>query len=172
MTQLNDHPLMLTFRDAVSGAGFLAGITLSGRALMRKEDDGKWWMYGVRPAGLAESGITIEETFSHFHGRYQEILFDLAQETTDFEQFRQEVEAFFYEPDADYEDERIWEDSLKAIRSGEASAPEDFADVPRQHPEHNPSQITVERLDEAKRRFMPSDNIRASYSMPEEAIAA
>ena len=43
---------MLTLQDAISGNGFLAGITLSGRALMRKEDDGKWWMYGVRPAGF------------------------------------------------------------------------------------------------------------------------
>jgi hypothetical protein len=72
MKELNEHPLMITLRDAISGDGFLAGITLSGRALMRKEDDGKWWMYGVRPAALAESGTTVEEAFLHFRGRYQE----------------------------------------------------------------------------------------------------
>ena len=52
MAKIN-HPIMLTLKDAISGQGFLAGITLSGRALMRHED-GKWWMYGVRPGGIAE----------------------------------------------------------------------------------------------------------------------
>ena len=27
MNQLNQHPIMITFRDAISGDGFLAGIT-------------------------------------------------------------------------------------------------------------------------------------------------
>ncbi len=46
--EINHHPMMFIFRDTISGNGFLAGITLSGRALMM-EEDGKWWMYGVRP---------------------------------------------------------------------------------------------------------------------------
>src|ERR1039457_2003600 len=87
MNELKHHPLLITLRDAISGDGFLAGITLSGRALMRKEDDGKWWMYGVRPAGLAESGNTPEETFLRFRGRYKEILFDLAEENHNFNGF-------------------------------------------------------------------------------------
>ena len=53
----HEHPIMLTLRDVISGDGFLAGITLSGRALMRQED-GAWWMYGVRPAAIAEYGET------------------------------------------------------------------------------------------------------------------
>ena len=47
------YPVMFTLRDTVSGNGFLAGITLTGRALMKREDDEKWWIYGVRPAAIA-----------------------------------------------------------------------------------------------------------------------
>jgi predicted RNase H-like HicB family nuclease len=111
-----DHPIMITLRDTISGDGFLAGITLSGRALMRKEE-GKWWMYGVRPAALAESGETIEEAFARFRNRYKEVLFDLAEENATFDSFKVAVEQFFYETDADSEDERLWEEALKAIRA-------------------------------------------------------
>jgi hypothetical protein len=166
MSKLNDHPLMITLGDAISGDGFLAGITLSGRALMRKEDDGKWWMYGVRPAGLAESGSTIDETFLHFRGRYKEVLFDLAQESSTFDAFKRAVEDFFNAPDASDEDARLWEESLKAIRSGKCSAPDEFSGLERKSPETNPSQITVELLSGAGRRFMPSDNVRDNYSIP------
>lgn len=162
MTQptVREHPIMITLRDTISGDGFLAGVTLSGRALMRQEDDGKWWMYGVRPAGIAESGITVEETFSRFRNRYKETLFDIAQESDDFDAFKAEVERFFYEGD---EDEQLWEDALKAIRAGGIAPPEPFSDLPREKPEFKPSQIAVERLDRADKRFVASDNVTDTY---------
>ena len=166
MNQLKEHPLMITLRDAISGDGFLAGITLSGRALMRKEDDGKWWMYGVRPAGLAESGETIEEAFAHFRSKYTEALFDIAEEAATFDDFKSEIERFFYESDASDEDERLWESALTAIRSGMISAPEPFDKLPRESPETNPSKITVERLDVSGKRFMATDNVKDTYSLP------
>lgn len=163
--RLNEHPIMLTLRDVISGDGFLAGITLSGRALMRQED-GAWWMYGVRPSAIAESGETIEEAFGRFRNRYKEVLFDLAQENDDFNQFKAAVEQFFYEPDQDSEDERLWEEALKVIRSANCEAPEPFAKLPREAPESKPSQITVERLNRTDARFRPSDNITDTYSVP------
>ena|ERR1019366_1130585 len=171
MNELKNHPLLITLRDAISGDGFLAGITLSGRALMRKEDDGKWWMYGVRPAALAESGTTIEEAFLRFRGRYRDVLFDIAQENSSFDNFRNEVERFFYEPDADGEDERLWEDALTAIRTGGVRPPDEFSGLERKSPETTPSQITVELLNDVKKRFMPSDNVRDTYAIP-DALAA
>ena len=164
--KLNDHPLMVTLQDAISGNGFLAGITMSGRALMRKEDDGKWWMYGVRPAGLAGSGNTIEEAFLNFRGRYSEVLFDIAQENRNFRNFKNEVDRFFNEADADNEDERLWENALAAIRNGNIALPQPFANLPRESPEKKPSQITVERLDKVGKRFKPSDNVKDTYSIP------
>src|SRR5438445_6252267 len=160
-----NHPIMITLRDIISGDGFLAGITLSGRALMRHED-GKWWMYGVRPAAIAESGETIEEAFSRFRNRYKEVLVDLAQERTTFDAFKAAVEEFFYESDEDSEDERLWEETLKAIRTEKCDPPEPFANLPREAPESKPSQITVELLSRAGARFKQSDNRTATYSVP------
>ncbi|MDR3765014.1 MAG: hypothetical protein P4M01_13065 [Acidobacteriota bacterium] len=165
MTELTNHPLMLTLKDTVSGDGFLAGITLSGRALVRKEEDDKWWMYGVRPAGLCESGDTVKEAFSRFRGRYTEILFDIAEESHDFETFKSLVEEFFHEHDADDEDSRLWEESLAQIRKGNIDPPDPFADLPRESPETKPAQIMVERLDSQEKRFLRSDNVRDSYSL-------
>ena len=157
---------MMTLRDAISGDGFLAGVTLSGRALMRREDDGKWWMYGVRPAALAESGNTVEEAFLHFRSRYKEVLFDMAQEANSFDDFRKEVESFFYEVDVDAEDERLWENALKAIRAGNVTPPDEFSRLERKSPESTPSQITIEQLNDTGKRFVASDNVRDSYSIP------
>ena len=167
MVDLKEHPIMLTLQDAISGEGFLAGITLYGRALMRKEDDGKWWMYGVRPAAIAESGDTIEETFLRFRNRYKEVLFDMAQESKKFDDFKARVDRFFNEPDE--EDERLWNNALKVIRSCKMSPPEPFSQLPRESPESKPCQIVVERLDVKGKRFKPSDNATDIYALPNAA---
>jgi hypothetical protein len=165
MADLN-HPIMLTLRDTISGQGFLARVTLSGRGLMRQED-GKWWMYGVRPGGIAECGDSIEETFLRFRNRYKEVLFDIAQEHKTFEDFRTEVERFFGEVDA--EDEQLWENALTAIRAAKTPPPEPFSKLPRESPESKPSQIIVERLDVEGKCFIPSDNVSDTYSLPQAA---
>ena len=161
--KLNDHPLMFTFRDAISGEGFLAGITLSGRCLMA-EEDGKWWMYGVRPGAIAEVGKTPEETFLLFRNRYKEVLFDVASECKTFDDFKKEVERFFYEPDT--VEEKRWEDAVACIRLGNLVPPPPFDSLPKIEPERRPTQITVERLDGVSKRFMPSDNVPDTYLVP------
>lgn len=107
------HPLLFTFRDAISGENFLAGITVSGRILM-VEEDGKWWVYGVRPAAIAESGESPQQALVNFRNRYKEVLFDIAADYRTFKDFHDEVERFFYEQDL--EEERKWETALKEIR--------------------------------------------------------
>jgi hypothetical protein len=171
--ELKAHPIMITLQDTISGAGFLARITLSGRALMRQEDDGKWWMYGVRPAGIAASGVNIDEAFLRFRARYKEALFDIAQDGQTFKEFATEVERFFNEGDSDNEDERLWESALTAIRSGSCQPPMPFANLPRRSPETHPTFIKIERVDaEAKdKRLMPSENVADTYaySVPKAA---
>jgi len=166
MADITHHPLMFTFRDVISGDGFLAGVTLSGRALM-VEEDGKWWMYGVRPGAIAESGETPQDTISRFRNGYKEVLFDIADEYRTYDGFRQEVERFFYEPDP--EEERRWEDALAAIRASAEAHPPPFSELPREAPERRPTQVTVERLDGQSKRFMPSDNVVDAYFVPEAA---
>ena len=163
MIEVQVHPLMFAFRDAISGQGFLAGITLSGRSVMVAED-GKWWMYGVRPGAIAEHGETPQETFLRFRNRYKEILFDIAGECETFEGFKNEVERFFYEPDQP--EERRWEEAVAAIRAGNLTPPPPFSTLPQQPPETRPSQVTVERLDRQTARFTPTDNVPDSYFAP------
>jgi hypothetical protein len=170
--RLTQHPIMIMLQDSLSGNGFLARITMSGRALMR-EEDGKWWMYGVRPAGIAASGENIDEAFLRFRNSYKEILFDIAQETSTFDEFRAEVVHFFEENDADNEDERAWESSLAAIRGAICAPPAPFSNLPRRSPESSPSFLRVERVDvqAGDQRLMPSDNVPDvyAYSVPKAA---
>ena len=150
------YPLMFTFRDAISGNGFLAGITLSGRALMVHEDD-SWWIYGVRPGAIAESGQTPQEAFLRFKNTYKTVLFDIAEEFTDFESFKKEVERFHLEPDD--EDERRWEEAFSAFRSGKIQPEPPFSSLPQEAPEKRPTEVKVERLDQCGVRFSTADNI-------------
>ena len=170
---LKEHPIMLTLQDTFSGNGFMARVTMSGRTLMRQEDDGKWWMYGVRPAGIAASGENIEAAFLNFRSRYKEILFDIAQEGRTFEEFSQAVQRFFDESDSDNDDEQAWEVALQTIRSGGLQPPAPFSELPRRSPESVPSFITIERVDELARdkRLMPSGNVAEvfAYSIPKAA---
>ena len=131
------------------------------------EEDGKWWMYGVRPGAIAETGQTPQETSHRFRNRYKEVLFDMAEEYRTFETFKQEVERFFNQPDL--EEERRWEDALGRIRSDSQELPPPFSELPREAPESRPAQITVERLDGESKRFMPSDNVADAYFVPKAA---
>jgi hypothetical protein len=169
MVEVKDHPILITLQDAVAGNGFLARITLFGRTLMRKED-GKWWMYGVQPSAIAASGHSIAEAFLNFKTSYQSILFDMAQDSGDFSAFKKEVERFFNEADADNEDERIWHESLKAIRTQNCHVPDEFSSLPRQSPESMPCSIKVDRVDaKDQTKFTPRDNVADGYSFAKAA---
>jgi hypothetical protein len=165
---LNDHPILITLQDTISGDGFLARITVSGRTLMRQETDGKWWMYGVRPAAIAESGGTVDEAFLRFRQAHTQVLLDVVQESKDFDDFRAEVERFFNESDGD---EQAWEDALKAVRDGHTAPPEVFSKLPRQSPDSRPPRIEVERLDGKIKPFTVSDNVTVTYSVADKQAA-
>lgn len=166
--QMADYPVMFTVRDVVSGNGYLAGVTVSGRAVMCQEDDGKWWVYGVRPGAVAESGGTPEEAFGRFRNSYKNVLFDMAQECQTYEEFREAVERFYYQPDPD-EEER-WESAFKAIRRAGIPLDNDFfAKLPKQAPETRPTQLTVERLDKENARYKPTDNVNDYFALPTAA---
>ncbi len=168
MSEKVRYPLMFTFRDVISGEGFLAGVTISGRALMTKEkdDDKPWWMYGVRPGGIAETGATPGETFAHFRERYRAVLFDLAIEADSFVSFHREVEAFFHGHDA--EEEKEWSEAFKLIRAGEVEPEHPFCELRRESPETRPTSVSVEELTVTK-RFMATDNVPDIYSIAKAA---
>jgi predicted RNase H-like HicB family nuclease len=165
---LKNHPILITLQDTISGNGFLARITVAGRTLMRQEDDGKWWMYGVRPAAIAESGSTVDEAFLRFKQAHTHVLLDMVQESKSFDEFRTEVERFFNAKDVD---EAAWEEALKAVRDGHAAPPEPFYKLPRQSPDSRPARIEVERLDGKITPFTVRDNATITYSIADKEAA-
>ena len=159
-----DYPVLFTFRDAISGNGFLAGITVTGQALIVKEDDDKWWMYGVRPASIAEFGDTPGEVFSNFRKSFKEVLFDVADEVSEYAQFEKEVDRFFYEPD--HIEERRWHTAYCLFRDGKVQ-PEApfFSALPKQSPDSRPTSLSVTRLDNVtmQARYSATDNVQDLY---------
>ena len=166
MVAVRDHPILITLQDKISGNGFLANVTLSGRTLVRLEDDGKWWMYGVRPAAIAESGNTLDEAFLRFKQAHKQVLFDFARDVKSFEEFRSEVEQFFNETDCD---EQAWDNAVQTVRSAKFAPPEPFAHLPRQAPDQRPARIEVERLDTQIKPFAASDNVADRIYLADKA---
>jgi hypothetical protein len=113
------YPLLLGFRDLIAGKGFVAGVTLSGRALLVDEGDG-FWMYGVNPGGLAAGGKTSGEAQAEFRQGYRSVLFDIAAQAGDFADFRQQAIAFFQETNTPTE--REWSEAVADVRKGNVVA--------------------------------------------------
>ena len=160
MSEPIHYPFLFNFREAVSGNGFVAGVTVSGgRALMLSED-GEWWMYGVRPAGLAETGETPQETFLRFMARLKTVLFDIAVEPSTYDEFRAEVERFLNERND--EEEKRWNAAQQQLKSGTVT-PEGpfFSTLPKEAPESRPTSMGILRLDrtDTERPFSPNDNV-------------
>jgi hypothetical protein len=157
---MTHYPIMFTWRDVVSGHGYLAGVTLYGTALITKEDDGKWWAYGVRPGAIADFGETAQEALSKFHERYKMVLYDFAGEVTNFDAFKNEVEKFYTQPDQEEEDR--WMQAVLAIRNGKVDVEAPFNALPRENPEKRPTGVSIQALNEMQ-RFTPMDNIPDIY---------
>lgn len=156
------HPLVFTLQDIVTGCGFLAGIVVTGKAVMEQED-GKWWMYGVCPGAIAGCGDTPNEAFVDFRNRYKEALFDMAEECTSFLVFRNAVKNFFDQEDVQ-ENER-WDNALKILRENEDAISEPFKKLPRKQPGDYKVGIRIDRLEKmTKADLKPANNIQDSLS--------
>lgn len=164
MKTATHYPIMFTYRDAISGDGFLAGVTITGRALMVKEDDNKWWIYGVRPASIADVGDTPGEAFRQFRNSFKEVLFDMADVAREFNEFNDEAERFFYEPD--HVEEGRWDTAYTLLRDGKVQPePPFFSALPKQSPDSRPATLSVVRLDDISKppRYRPTDNVPDLY---------
>lgn len=156
------HPLVFTLQDVVTGCGFLAGIVVTGKAVMEHEE-GKWWMYGVCPGGIAGSGETLNEAFVDFRNRYKETLFDMAEEFSSFLLFRKAVQDFFNQEN-ERENAR-WDAALKVLRQNEESITEPFKALPRKGPDDYQLGIQINRLEKMpKSDLKPANNIQDSLS--------
>lgn len=114
----NRYPLLFGYRDLVQGQGFVAGVETSGRALLVEEGDGAVCLYGVEPGGLAGVGGSRDAAVTDFREHYRTILYDIAADAQDFEEFRAEVERFVSE----ISDEREWEEAVEDVRAGKIAS--------------------------------------------------
>lgn len=155
------HPLVFTLQDVVTGCGFLAGIAVTGKAVMEQED-GKWWMYGVCPGAIAGSGDTPNEAFIDFRNRYKETLFDIAEECKGYLQFQATVKDFYAE---DKEESARWNEALDILRRNEQCVTDPFKSMPRKRPGEYELHIEVTRLEKlSKSKLKPANNIPDSLA--------
>lgn len=156
------HPLVFTLHDVVTGCGFIAGIVVTGKAVMEQED-GKWWMYGVCPGSVAGSGETPNEAFIDFRTRYKETLFDMAEEFQNFVSFDREVREF-YNADDPQENAR-WEEGLRILRECNHSVTESFQKLPKWKPGDYKLGIHIDRLEKMqKSELKPANNVQDSLA--------
>lgn len=93
------YPLLFRFLTSVVGEGWLAGVELSGAAVVTKETSGEYIAHGLKPGGVAGVGSTVTEAYSAYKEEVQTVLYDMAGNAP-FESFREGVLEFFDSADA------------------------------------------------------------------------
>jgi hypothetical protein len=119
-TDMTNYPLLFGFRDLIAGRGFLAGVAVDGRALLVHDEELGYWMYGVNPGGLAAGGEDVGEAKQAFRETYRTILFDIAAEATDFQEFKAGAQKFFEETSTSFLTD--WEEAIQEVRAGKVIA--------------------------------------------------
>jgi hypothetical protein len=120
---VNQFPLLFRLHTLVVGKGFIADVDMRGRVLLTtppKPGDGRFWLDGVMPGGVAAGGDTIPEAHVELQNSIRGILSEIADESGDFTAFKAQVDAFFAE--VDEEDSERWLAAVRAVRAGNCGA--------------------------------------------------
>ena len=161
---MDEYPLLFTYREVVTGDGFMAGVILDGRALLVDEKEDGWWAYGVEPGALSETGDSPHEALFYFRQAYSSVLADFAKEASgDFDRFEALTQRFFSQKDA--EDETRWLAAREVLASGKGEPIESLNGLPREKAE-NPRRILVVKLDEPRAQL---PNVAEEISLPQAA---
>lgn len=147
-------PLIYGFRELIAGNGFVAGVEVNGRVLVKDEGE-EWWAYGVEPGGVAAPGPGGPEAYQAFRQAFHEVLVDSAVLTEDFGAFKAEVEALCARNEG-WEAE--WLEAREAIRAGRHVPEGPFSELPRRTAEAACSVTVVKLDDDRERPVTPSDN--------------
>ncbi len=142
------YPILFGFREVIFGSGFIAGVEVHGRANAEQEAVGEWWVYGVTPGAIADTGSSLATAVVAFRQRMKAVLVDFAEEAADFEAFQGATMAFLAATDEEAQAE--WNAAREAVRNGRL----DQEDLPKVSNPEEPS-FRVVRLREPK----PSDNV-------------
>jgi len=133
------YPILFGYRDLIGGRGFVAFVQANGRALLT-EDAENAWLYGVNPGGIAGGGSSRDDAVRRFKDSYLSVLYDIAAEAQSFDEFKQEVERFFY--DVHEPNEREWSAAHAAVKSGDLTT-----DLPQVKAETRPTRIDIRPLE-------------------------
>jgi hypothetical protein len=90
---MNQLPLFFSFAQPVFGNGFVAGVHMNGCALMESEGS-EIWISGVAPVGITAGGSDRGSAFAAFRNAWISVLFDIAAESSTFEDFRRSCASF------------------------------------------------------------------------------
>ncbi|MEW6431087.1 MAG: hypothetical protein AB1730_06225 [Myxococcota bacterium] len=116
----NKLPLYFTYADVIPGRRFAAGVRMVARVIA-EHDGEKYWLNGVNPGAVTESGLDINSAALNLRNALRTILFGFGAEATDFEDFRAQVIRFFDETDPLTVAE--WNATREAVRSGQVDQP-------------------------------------------------
>jgi predicted RNase H-like HicB family nuclease len=116
---MTHYPLLFGGRELVEGDGFVSRVAVSGRALLT-EEDGEFWVEGVNPGGFAASGKSPGEALAEFSVAFRAILFDIASDARNLQDFQAEVQRFFDETNVPAL--RNWEEGVRKVRAGQLDA--------------------------------------------------
>lgn len=119
--EVKRYPIYTAFRELIPGTGFIAGVEASVRAIAEQETEG-WWIYGINPTALAESGESVDVAVRQFHHRLKTVLCDLAEEAESFDAFKREAEQFFAGT-GDPQAEKEWAEARASVREGKSDIP-------------------------------------------------
>ena len=121
------YPLLFTVQVPVEGKNFIAGVEMSGGAVVTIEDDDGAAVYlahGLQPGGLAGTGDTLLDAYADLRRGIELVLDDIAHASRDLAAFRREVEDFF--TDTDRWAEETFEAARKDVAAGKIQS-----DLPR-----------------------------------------
>lgn len=149
---MTNYPLILNFKELVSGNGFLSEVAGRAHMVMRNED-GAWWMLGVNPGGIAAKGSTQQEAYTNFCKTFSEVIQDISSDSTSFADFKNKIESFVSQTDD--EEDALFKEARAAVRAG-ASVDPAFQGLKRDTAETQPH-CNVNRIDEPE-NLKPSNN--------------
>lgn len=154
---MKNYPLIFGVRDPVLGKGFVAGVEVNGRALMREEEDG-FWIDGVNPGAVCAGGESRDEAWLKFRESYRSILFDFAAAASSFDEFKREVERFFWEETPG--EREAWDQAVREMKAD----PNRGGDwLPRREDYPDPSvEVVCIEVEKAQPKGNPDDSLVAA----------
>ena len=110
------YPLLFGFRDLIAGKGFVASVSLKGRALLVDEEARGFWMYGVNPGGVAAQGATAGRVQDAFRAAYRSVLTGIAAQARGYSELEREMNGFVEA--TNHPTAAEWQEAVFAIREG------------------------------------------------------